>query len=60
MLMVYHLITKPSHVDYMAYMDYMDLAVSCPRKAVNTLRPRQDGRRFTDDIFKCIFFNENV
>ena len=25
----------------------------------NTLRPRQNGRRFPDDIFKCIFFNEN-
>ena len=27
---------------------------------LNTLRPRQDGRRFPDDIFKCIFVNENV
>ena len=26
---------------------------------LNTLRPRQDGRHFTDDIFVCIFFNEN-
>ena len=26
----------------------------------NTLRPRQHGRHFPDDIFKCIFFNENV
>ena len=25
-----------------------------------TLRPRQNGRRFPDDIFKCIFLNENV
>ena len=24
-----------------------------------TLRPRQSGRHFPDDIFKCIFFNEN-
>ena len=23
-----------------------------------TLRPRQTGRHFADDIFKCIFFNE--
>ena len=29
----------------------------CP--SVNTLRPRQDGRHFADDIFTCIFFNEN-
>ena len=25
-----------------------------------TLRPRQNRRHFTDDIFKCIFLNENV
>ena len=27
---------------------------------INTLRPRQDGRHFSDNIFKCIFLNENV
>ena len=27
---------------------------------VDTLRPRQNGRHFPDDISKCIFFNENV
>ena len=27
---------------------------------VNTLRSRQNGRHFADDIFKRIFFNENV
>ena len=26
----------------------------------NTLRPRQNGRHFADDMFKCIFLNENV
>ena len=26
----------------------------------NTLRPRQNGRHFPDDIFKCIFWDENV
>ena len=26
----------------------------------NTLRPRQNGRRFADDTFKRIFLNENV
>ena len=31
----------------------------CPL-AFNTLRPRQTGRHFADDIFKCIFLNENV
>ena len=27
---------------------------------VNTLRPRQNGRHFTDDTFRLIFLNENV
>ena len=27
--------------------------------AINTLRPKQSGRYFADDIFKCIFLNEN-
>ena len=27
---------------------------------INTLRPRQYGCHFADDIFKCIFLNENV
>ena len=27
---------------------------------VNTLRLRQNGRHFPDDVFKCIFLNENV
>ena len=27
---------------------------------LNTLRPRQNGRHFADDTFKCMFLNENV
>ena len=27
---------------------------------VNTLRPKEKDRHFPDDIFKCIFLNENV
>ena len=27
---------------------------------INTLRPRQYDRHFTDDILKCMFLNENV
>ena len=29
-------------------------------QCVNTLGPRQNQRYFADDIFKCIFVNENV
>ena len=31
-----------------------------PNDRFNTLRPRQNGRRFADDTFKRIFLNENV
>ena len=27
---------------------------------VNTWRPRQNGRHFADDLFKCIFLKENI
>ena len=27
---------------------------------VNTLRPRQNGRHFAENIFKCIYLNENA
>ena len=30
------------------------------KPVLNTLRPRQNGRRFADDTFKRIFVNENV
>ena len=26
----------------------------------NTLRPRQNARHFANDIFKCLFLNENI
>ena len=29
-------------------------------QALNTLKPSQNGRHFADDIFKCIFWNENA
>ena len=38
---------------------FVDLA-DVQRGTVNTLRLRQNGRLFPDDIFKCIFLNENV
>ena len=35
---------------------YFPLSLKC----INTLRLRQNGRHFADDVFKCIFLNENV
>ena len=37
----------------------MDALLMCWQQN-NTLRPGQNGRHFADDIFKCIFVNENV
>ena len=31
-----------------------------PNQGINTLRPRQNGCHFPDNIFNCIFLNENV
>ena len=36
------------------------IAVDSLEVAFDTLRPRQNGRFFPDDIFKCIFFNEHA
>ena len=43
------------------YLQSIDFNIVSPnRQAFNTLRPRQDGRHFADDIFRCILLNENV
>ena len=36
------------------------LNVICRPTSMTALRPRQNGRHFADDVFKCIFLNENV
>ena len=36
----------------------MIIEVLLPDMSVNTLRPRQNGRHFPDNFFKCIFVNE--
>ena len=39
---------------------YVSLPARNPtQRSLNTLRPRENGRHFADDIFKCIFVNEN-
>ena len=34
--------------------------ISLSYHVLNSLRPRQNGRNFADDTFKCIFLNENI
>ena len=38
----------------------INYSICYPTQKLNTLRPRQNGRLFADDIFKRIFLNENV
>ena len=64
-----------SHANIMLMKNYFNGPVqprlssfSCERRGpvtltcfgINTSRPRQNGRHFAEDIFKCIFLNENV
>ena len=41
-------------------MSEYNFAGACLLFAINTLRPRQNGRHFAEDIFKFIFLNENL
>ena len=45
---------------YRPYCTGLNIEVLQGHHWFNTLRPRQNGRHFADDIFKCIFLNENV
>ena len=51
--------TCAPHGECMFYSHKYDLIVIKTQKT-NTLRPGENGRHFADDIFKCIFLNENV
>ena len=42
------------------YTSDKNRSISTNIRNVNTLRPRQNGRHFADDIFKCTFLNENA
>ena len=44
------------HIAVIIHLHYMLIMMF----VINTLRPRQDGRHYPDDISKCIFFNENT
>ena len=47
------------HLTYAPLCAFPLVHRTCGNK-LNTLRPSQNGRHFPDDIFKCIFLNENV
>ena len=53
---VYNYLQKPNHMDHVCDLHKYDPKLSL----VNTLRPKQNGRQFPDDIFKRIFLNQTV
>ena len=50
---------RPGHQQAWYWSSKSEYSVLSIRR-VNTFRPRQNGRHFPDDIFKCIFVNENT
>ena len=48
------------HITWSSLVQVMAFCLTAPSHYLNTLRPRQNGRHFPDDIFKCIFLNENA
>ena len=38
----------------------IDIKLKTRTNILSSLKPRQNGRHFADDIFKCIFLNENM
>ena len=55
-----HYLNTNSSIQCATYWNIMFMKHSTHELNINTLRPRQNGRRFLDDIFKCIFLNENI
>ena len=49
-----------SHLDNTEHVIRHPRLTSASLQLTNTLRPGRNRRHFTDDIFKCIFLNENV
>ena len=48
------------HLFYGTYFILISLWHDLPVVYINSFRPRQHGRHFADDIFKCIFLDKDV
>ena len=51
---------KQLHFENQWWQRLFDHFWATGKQGFKTLRSRQNGRRFPDDIFKCIFLNENL
>ena len=59
----FHRTVRRIRINVNLYIDLKLLAISYINRhlhQINSLQPSQNGRRFADDPFKCIFLNENV
>ena len=45
---------------FVAYAYFFSFNTVSQTPPINTLRLRENGRHFSDYIFKCIFLNENI
>ena len=57
------LVSRPSYLydgNPYTWKDVLYIETGASPQCVNTLRPRQNGRHFPDNSFKCIFMNKNV
>ena len=53
-------LTHKAEIHYENFRNKFHVIVGIYCFLFNTLRPRQNGRHFANDIFKCIVLNENV
>ena len=49
-----------TYCDGLVFVVGLELTQNAITLMFNTLRPRENGRHFADDSFKCIFVNENL
>ena len=60
-MLLIHLFLSCLGVNFNYLQIYLDIfSERFSPTGVNSLRPRQNGCLFADDLFKCIFLNENV
>ena len=58
--LLFHPYLSGQVIDKVALKDMVEINGLQIKTGLNTLRPRQNGRHFPDDFFKCIFLNKNL
>ena len=58
-MQMFNILAPCCTLDISRYLSLKNAEKTPHSSPINAMRPRQDGRHFADDIFTCIFFNEN-